>query len=437
MGRRGDRDDIRAVVAGGIGGRRVVVVAVVVARGGDEEAAGVAGGVDGVLEGLRVAAAAPRVVQDGRAHLHGVVDGLDGVGQVAEAVVVEELAGHHLHVPAHPRDARAVVAHRADGARHVGAVARAVHRVVVLVHEVPAVDVVDEAVAVVVDAVAGDLAGVPPHVGVEVGVAVVDARIDDGHDECRARDRMPGLGRIDVGILDAARLPRVVLAPELAEVGVIGDALVLHRPHPVVRLGVLDVGVAPVCLDQPLHVLPRGDFEPIPVDPSELPRPEHLDAGPVPHRVHRIACAARLEAHEQLVGACVRLLGHRRALGRRVAPRLVHPPAGRVGRPPGHDHKDDQARARERRSQRREPQHPDILLRLCPIASSLLIIANGPREIRDSRPSLAALSPPSNARHGFRIRSRASFRSFTSTAASSLTSQGHTSAPPESVAARM
>ena len=57
--------------------------------------------------------------------------------------------------------------------------------IAVVVDEVPAVDVVDVAVAVVVDAVARDLAGVGPDVGGEVGVVVVDAGVDD------ARRRLP------------------------------------------------------------------------------------------------------------------------------------------------------------------------------------------------------------------------------------------------------
>jgi hypothetical protein len=48
-------------------------------------------------------------------------------------------------------------------------VAVVVARIGIVVGEVVAVDVVDEAVAVVVDAVAGDLARVRPHVRGEVG----------------------------------------------------------------------------------------------------------------------------------------------------------------------------------------------------------------------------------------------------------------------------
>src|SRR5262249_30169263 len=151
-----------------------------------------------------------------------------------------------------------------DGARGVGAVAVAVERVVVVVVEVPADDVIDvavldrvgaavavgavgpaagavgvvggeqvagvddpvvvevgdlahalvdrvvevaegdQAVAVDVDEVGaaggGDLLLVDPDVLVEVGVGVVDAGVDVGHDHrVAARGGGPGLGRLDLG----------------------------------------------------------------------------------------------------------------------------------------------------------------------------------------------------------------------------------------------
>ena len=61
---------------------------------------------------------------------------------------------------ARPADADAVVAARGDDARHVRAVAVVVCRIAVAVDEVGAVDIVDEAVAVVVDPVARHLARV-------------------------------------------------------------------------------------------------------------------------------------------------------------------------------------------------------------------------------------------------------------------------------------
>src|SRR5207247_292038 len=149
----------------------------------DEEHAGIVGGGDGVLQRLLVAPAAPTVAgqPDVHAllpHAGGVVEGLHGVGGGAGAVGGEELQGHDLHVPVHARHADAIVADGADGAGDVGAVAHVVHGVAVFVGEVGAVDVVDVAVVVVVDAVAGHLEGVVPHVGGQVRVGVVDAAVE-------------------------------------------------------------------------------------------------------------------------------------------------------------------------------------------------------------------------------------------------------------------
>src|SRR5262249_42153650 len=97
----------------------------------------------------------------------------------------EELQDHDLALPVHAGDADAVVAHGADGAAGVSAVAAGILWRVVHFIEVPAVDVVDVAVSVVVDAVARDLAGVHPDVGSQVRVIDLHAGIDVGDDEVR------------------------------------------------------------------------------------------------------------------------------------------------------------------------------------------------------------------------------------------------------------
>ena len=89
-----------------------------------------------------------------------------------------------------PATPEAVVADAGDGAGGVRAVAVVVHRVPAVgsfASIVDAVDVVDVAVVVVVDAVAGNLAGVAPHVRGEVGVVVVHAGVDVGDDDRRMR----------------------------------------------------------------------------------------------------------------------------------------------------------------------------------------------------------------------------------------------------------
>ena len=84
--------------------------------------------------------------------------------------------------------------------------------------EVPAVDVVDVAVAVVVDAVARDLAGVGPDAAGQVGVVQVDAGVEHGDDRRGAPRRdAPGLGGVDVHVLG------VVQPPEPAEHRIVRD----------------------------------------------------------------------------------------------------------------------------------------------------------------------------------------------------------------------
>ena len=74
--------------------------------------------------------------------------------------------------------------------------------VAVVAEGVPAVHVVDIAVAVVVDAVrARGLSLVDPDVRVEVGVADLAAAVDDRADEVAAPGaEVPRVGRVDVGV---------------------------------------------------------------------------------------------------------------------------------------------------------------------------------------------------------------------------------------------
>jgi hypothetical protein len=90
------------------------------------------------------------------------------------------------------------------------------------------VDVVDLAVAVVVESVARRLSRIRPELRGEVRVADVEAGVEDGHDRAVAHLDAPGLRRVDVGasrpgagrryvvpigIEDRVRLPRVIQIP--------------------------------------------------------------------------------------------------------------------------------------------------------------------------------------------------------------------------------
>src|SRR5690606_3039345 len=122
--------------------------------------------------------------------------------------------GHGL---AHAGDADAVITDGSDDAGAVRAVTRILRagRIVwifIVIQEVPAMDVVHEAVTVVVDAVARDFAGVLPDIGLQVRVPVVDTGIDAGDGDRAATDtKVPRFRGAHFG-----------QGPLLAELGVVG-----------------------------------------------------------------------------------------------------------------------------------------------------------------------------------------------------------------------
>jgi hypothetical protein len=127
--------------------------------------------------------------------------------------------------------------------------------VAVVVGEVVAVHVVHVAVAVVVEAVARDLAGVGPDVGREVGMGVVDAGVDDRDDHRRIAGReVPGLRRVDARV-GCPPLPGVVQAPELPERRVGRDE---RDGNDRVELGRLHGGVTGESTSDALGVLTRS-----------------------------------------------------------------------------------------------------------------------------------------------------------------------------------
>ena len=122
-----------------------------------------------------------------------------------------------------PLIADPVVAHGPDDAGHVRAVRVIVHRIAVVTHEIVTVDVVHIPVAVVIQAVAGDLAGIDPDVGLEVGMEVVNARVDDGHpDGSGVGYHGPRLRGADVVVRLGAVLAGVPQRPLGAELEVVG-----------------------------------------------------------------------------------------------------------------------------------------------------------------------------------------------------------------------
>ena len=113
----------------------------------------------------------------------------------------------------------------------MGAMPLVVEGIGVVVGEVPAVDIIDKPVAVVVDTVTGNLSRVPPHVCGQVRVTVVDASIDHGHDHSpRAGGHVPCFGRVDVSVSHTTGLSGAVEPPEPREGRIVGQRSCRDNP---------------------------------------------------------------------------------------------------------------------------------------------------------------------------------------------------------------
>ena len=243
---RRHRENVRQVVGGRIEGGDVIVVADAidppVAGCGDDEH--VRHRLDRVAERLARRRIAPRGVDDQRTIGCGICDRIDRllIGPARRAVV-EDLDRHDPHGGRHADDADAIgiPGNRARDMRAVrlGSLVDGV----VVVAEVPAVDVVDIAVGIVVEAVGRGLARVHPQPAGEVGMGAVDTVIQHGHHEVRvAGGELPRLGDVHVDVRSPGEgldhLTGVVERPLLIE------ELVARRPAleraPILGLDELD-----------------------------------------------------------------------------------------------------------------------------------------------------------------------------------------------------
>mmetsp|Transcript_141603 Transcript_141603/g.452825 ORF Transcript_141603/g.452825 Transcript_141603/m.452825 type:complete len:1022 (+) Transcript_141603:1009-4074(+) len=222
---RGHRDDVGAVDIRGVARRQVVVVGLVACRCREEHTSGL-GVLDGHPQGRVRAAAAPGVARDLGTLRDSIIDGLDRIGDAAGASTVQELQSHQAHPsPSHTCNALPIVANARNSARAMCAVHHVVHWIPILVGKVGAMDVINDAILIVVDAVARNLQRVHPHLLPEILVVVVDARVDDCHSDALAdlaSPDLPGLRGIDV------EASPVVHSPEIGECGVV--CKVLARP---------------------------------------------------------------------------------------------------------------------------------------------------------------------------------------------------------------
>ena len=293
----------RFVVGGGVASRR------------DEQDAGIAATIDGVEQRLAEATTTPGVVGGYQVdampqfQVRQVVQRTHRIGGGATRGP-QELGGDDGDVPVDAHHALAVVALATDGAGHMGAV-RIVQTVIdrgVVVHEVPAVDVVDEAVAVIVDACPTVLLWqVHPDVVTQVRVVHLDTFVDDAHYHLLRTDEAFGPhfgGLATKGI----RRRRSVAehAPQRA-VGVAGVVRAQHRVDVVVRVRVANVRVTQQLLDDRIDIRARLELQLLGVAvrtrqglrgkrthrcPRRGPR-ERRSAGAVAHQHHAIHVGGR------------------------------------------------------------------------------------------------------------------------------------------------
>ena len=145
----------------------------------------------GIADGVEQHGAGGGATQAEVDHLGAIVRRIaNAVGDPCVAAAAAGIQHSHRHdsgVVGNTDLPNAIVFSR-DDARHVGAVVVEIHRGVVIVDEIPAANVVDKTVAIIVDAVAGDFPTVAPDVGVKVDVVVVNARVDNGHCDASAGD---------------------------------------------------------------------------------------------------------------------------------------------------------------------------------------------------------------------------------------------------------
>jgi len=126
--------------------------------------------VNGVLERLGIATTAPGVGSEIQSDRRRIGSCFTQVRNGTAAGEIEALQRDERHCPADTRHTIAVVADATDGPSAVCAVIHLVygvviHRIVVVVHEIPTARVIDVAIAVVIDPVARDFARIRPHVG--------------------------------------------------------------------------------------------------------------------------------------------------------------------------------------------------------------------------------------------------------------------------------
>ena len=158
-------------------GHGAFVMLAVVAGGSHQHTAGV-GRCQSILNSNGTGSAAEGHIDDLGAVFVSIEDGLGNICLVQGAVVHGSLDGHDLDIVGNAQHTYIIIT-GSDDTCHVGAVAVGIVAVALAGNDVHTVVVIDIAVAVVVDAVVGDLLGVDPHVVDQIFVVKVHTGVDD------------------------------------------------------------------------------------------------------------------------------------------------------------------------------------------------------------------------------------------------------------------
>ncbi len=111
-----------------------------------------------------------------------VVDGANGIGE-RPTVAAQKLSGDHGHRPVYASHTTCISALATDGARNMGAVSipAGIVDCVVVIDKIPAVTVVDIAVAVVIHPVTGNFVGIDPDVAGQIRMVDLNALVNHPH----------------------------------------------------------------------------------------------------------------------------------------------------------------------------------------------------------------------------------------------------------------
>ena len=276
---------------------------------------------DRVVQRLRIAATAPRIVAGNQIdpvadfQVGQIVNRPYRVGSRASAGT-EELCRDHLDVPVDTNNPGRVSSFPANRASNVGSmvVSRSIVDGIVVVNEIPSVDVVDVAIAVVINSIPGNFVGINPSVSVQIGVSYLKAFIDNSnHDAGRPGEVVgPRLLRMDTKLIGRSSRSRrrsivTVHAPQTA-IGVIGVIADGGRLINVVWLGehhtLITAKSLQGCSHAEIRINPK-QFQPTGSDFLHLISTDHfleLTSGCGPRAFDLGWCGLRYILDQNLVG---------------------------------------------------------------------------------------------------------------------------------------